>query len=154
MIDRFLGDAVRVLSCLFWSTVLQSGAWLPIHALNYWTTFVSGAHFLTGGVFECDIAYRRQLVAVLCLLYKIRCNIMHPLTGDLPGLYVPVRVTCGAVFAHTVGTLMHSLAAEPRSTCRTFIPLHVSLSNDLANPVLDGVGLAGFKSRANASLLA
>ena len=27
----------RVLSCQFWSTVLQSGARLPIHTLNYWT---------------------------------------------------------------------------------------------------------------------
>ena len=26
MIDRFLGDAFRVLSCQFWSIVLQSGA--------------------------------------------------------------------------------------------------------------------------------
>ena len=34
---------------------------------------VNGASFLTGGVFECDLAYRRS-VAVLCMLYKIRCN--------------------------------------------------------------------------------
>ena len=37
MIDRFLGDAFGVLSCQFWSTVLQSGVRLPIHTLNYWT---------------------------------------------------------------------------------------------------------------------
>ena len=37
---------------------------------------------------------------------------------------------------------------------KTFIPLSVSLWNDLANPVFHGVGLAGFKSRANAFLLA
>ena len=36
---------------------------------------------------------------------------------------------------------------------RTFIPLSVSLLNDLADPVLDGVGLAGCKGRANAFLL-
>ena len=35
-----------------------------------------------------------------------------------------------------------------------FIPLSVSLWNDLADNVLDGVGLAGFKSRANVFLLA
>ena len=29
---------------------------------------VSGARFLTGGVFECDISHRRS-VAVLCMLY-------------------------------------------------------------------------------------
>ena len=31
----------------------------------------------------------------------------------------------------------------------TFVRLSVSLCNDLADPVFDGVGLAGFKSRAN-----
>ena len=44
---------------------------------------LSGARFLTGGVFEDDIAHR-QSVAVLCILYKIRCNPMHPLYGALP----------------------------------------------------------------------
>ena len=34
---------------------------------------VCGARFLTGGVFECDIAHRRS-VAVLRMLNKIRCN--------------------------------------------------------------------------------
>ena len=60
---------------------------------------VSGAQFLTGGVFECDIAHRRS-VAVLCMLYKIRCNPMHPLNGALPGPYVPVWVMHGALVAH------------------------------------------------------
>ena len=39
---------------------------------------VSCARFLTGGVFDCDIAHRRS-VAVLCMLYEIRCNPVHPL---------------------------------------------------------------------------
>ena len=60
---------------------------------------VSGVSFLTGGVFECDLAHSLS-VAVLCMLYKIRCNPMHPLYGDLPVPYVPVRVTRGAVIAH------------------------------------------------------
>ena len=59
---------------------------------------------------------------------------------SLPGPYVTVRVTCGALVAHRYTyapprcrTLQHS---------RNFIPLSVSLWNDLANPVFDGVGLA------------
>ena len=60
---------------------------------------VSGARFLTGGVFECDIAHRRS-VTVICMLYKIRCKAMHPLNAALPGPYVPVRVTRGALVAH------------------------------------------------------
>ena len=84
---------------------------------------VSGARFLTGGVFECDISHRRS-VAVLCMLYKIRCNQVHPLNGAQPGPYVPVRVTRGALVAHRY------TYAPPR--CRTlqysmtFIPFSVS----------------------------
>ena len=48
---------------------------------------VSGARLLTGGVFECNIAHRRS-VAVLCILFKIRCNPMHRLNDALPGPYV------------------------------------------------------------------
>ena len=72
---------------------------------------VSGACFLTGGVFECDLAHRRSVV-VLCMLYKIRCNLMHPLYSALPVPYVPVRVTRGALIAHRY---MRLLAAELRS---------------------------------------
>ena len=60
---------------------------------------VSGAQFLTGGVFQCDISHRRS-VAVLCMLYKIECNQMHPFNDALPGPYVPVRLTKGALVAH------------------------------------------------------
>ena len=73
MTDRFFGDAFGVLSCQCWSIVLQSGARLPIHTLKYWTEQSVVPGFLTGGVFECDISHRRS-VAVLCMLYKIRCN--------------------------------------------------------------------------------
>ena len=77
---------------------------------------------------------------------------MHPLYGALPVPYVPVRVTRGAVIAHRY------TYAPP--SCRTsqyrwtFVPFSVSLWNDLSDPVFDGVGLAGFKSRANTFLLA
>ena len=110
---------------------------------------VSGARFLTGGVFECDISHRRS-VAVLCMFYKIWCNPVHPLNGALPGPYVPALVTRGALVAHR-----YTYAPPPCRTLqysRTFITFSVSLWNDLDNPVLDGVGLAGFKSRANDSL--
>ena len=112
---------------------------------------VSGARFLTGCVFECDTAHRRS-IAVLCMLYKIRCKAMHSLNVALPGPYEPVMVTSGALVTHRYAY------APPRCRTsqynRTFIPLSVSLWNDLSNPVFDGEGLVGFKSRANASLLA
>ena len=79
-------------------------------------------------MFECDLAHRRS-VAVLCMLYKIRCNPKHPLCGALPGPYMPVRVTRASVIAHRF------TYAPPRCKTsqyrRTFIPLSVSLWNDL-----------------------
>ena len=56
---------------------------------------VTSAGFLAGGVSECYLAYRRS-VAELCMLFKIRSNPMHPLSGALPLPYVPARVTRGA----------------------------------------------------------
>ena len=87
---------------------------------------VSGASFFTGGEFECDLAHHRP-VAVLCMLYEIRCNPMHPLYGALP-----VRVTCGFAIAHWYNY------APPRCRTsqyrRTFISLSVSLWIDLSDP--------------------
>ena len=112
---------------------------------------VSGARFLTGGVFECDISHRRS-VAVLCILFKIRCNSVHPFNGAFPGPYVPARVTRRALVAHRYTYAQPSCRTLQYN--RTFISFSVSLWNDLASSVFNGVGLAGFKSRANASLLA
>ena len=39
MVDCYLGGALGVLPCPFWSTVLQYGAWLPKHTLTYWTAY-------------------------------------------------------------------------------------------------------------------
>ena len=70
---------------------------------------VSGAPFLTGGVFERDISHHHS-VAVLCMLYKIRCNPVHPLNGALPGL-----VTHWFTYALP-------LSAEPCSTAGLLFP--------------------------------
>ena len=56
MIDRFLRDASGNLSCQFWSTLLQSGAASADTHIKLLDRAVSGARFLTVGVFECDIA--------------------------------------------------------------------------------------------------
>ena len=112
---------------------------------------VRSAGFLAGGVFDCNLAHLRS-VAELFMLFKIKSNPMYLLSGALPLPNVPAHVTRGALVAHR-----HSFA-PPR--CRTsqyrrsFVPLSVSLWNDLSDPVFDGVGQAGFKSRDNAFLLA
>ena len=92
-------------------------------------------------MFECDLAHLRS-VAVLFMLHKIRCNTMHPLYGALPVPMVAHRYTYAPPRCRT---------SQYR---RTFIPLSVSLWNDLSDPMFHGVGLTGSKSRANAFLLA
>ena len=112
---------------------------------------VSSACFIAGGVLNCDLSHRRS-VAVLCMLYKIRCNPTHPLCGALPVPYAPVRVTRGALITHRLSFAPpHCRTSQYRMT---FILLSVSLWNDLVDPIFDGVGLASFKSRSNAFLLA
>ena len=153
---RVFDDRTLLVSCfcgfvlLIWCTVL-----LVVHGCRY--TFkllyraVSGAWFLTAGAFECDIAHHGSL-AVLHMLYKIRCNPMHPLNGALPGLYVPVRVTRGALVAHQFTSA--SPCCRTLQYHKTYVPFSVPLWNNRADPIFDDVGLVGFKSWANAFLLA
>ena len=56
MIDSFLGDAFWVLSCRleYCFAIRCSAADTYLKLLD---RVVSGARFLTGGVFECDIAH-------------------------------------------------------------------------------------------------
>ena len=132
IIDRFLGDSFGFcparFGVLFCSVVLgcrytpqttgPCSQWCPVS--NWWCVLV----------WHCSSSIPSQ--AILCMLYKIRCNPVHPLNGALP------------LVAHRYAY------APPR--CRTsqhrvtFIPLSVYLWIDLDNPAFDGVLLAGFKS--------
>ena len=116
---------------LFCSVVL--GCWY----LKLLDCVVSGACFLAGGLLECDLAHHLS-VAVLCMLYKIRCYPMHPLMV----LYRcrmchGVRVTRVALVAHRY--TYAPTRCRTLQYCRTFIPLAVSLWKD---------GPALWKSRA------
>ena len=85
---------------------------------------------------ECNLAHRRS-VAVLCMLFKIKSNPMHHLSGALPLLYVPALVTRCALVAHW------NSFGPPRCRTsqyrRTFVPISVSLWDGLGCPVFDGV---------------
>ena len=70
---------------------------------------------------------------------------MHPLNGYLPCPYVPMWVARCALVPHLYTYALHRCRTSQYS--RTVIHLSVSLRNDLSNPVFDGVGLAGLKSR-------
>ena len=132
MIDCSSGEAFGVLSLPvleYCSAVWCSAA--DTH-LNLLDLVVSGACSLAGGVLNCNLSHHRS-VAVLCMLYKIRCNPMRPLCGTLPVPYVSVRVTRGTLITHRY------TYAPPRCRTsqyrRTFIPLSVSLWNDLVDPI-------------------
>ena len=60
---------------------------------------VSGARFLTDGVFECDISHCRS-VAVLCMLYKIRCASMGYMWCS------------GRTLVHLCTTMLQNLAVQ------------------------------------------
>ena len=75
---------------------------------------------------------------------------MHPLYGALLVSSVPIRITrCDRTSVLLCAALVQNLAVP-----LTFIPLSVSLWNDIGDPIFDGVGLVGFKRRASAFLLA
>ena len=109
MIDRFLGDAFGVCPARFgllFCSVVLCRRYTP----KLLDRIVSDARFLNGDPFECDIAHCRS-VAVLYMLYKIRCNPMQPHYGALPVSCGPGRFTRGALVAHRY-------TYEP-SRCRT-----------------------------------
>ena len=71
-------------------------------------------------------------------------------------LYLDRMYQCGlhAVSWSHIGIIYAPYRCRASQYRRAFVPLSVSRWNDLADSVFDGVGLAGFKSRANAFLLA
>ena len=84
------------------------------------------------------------------MLYKIRCNLMHPWCSTWTVCASVGYTQCsGRTSVYLCTILLQNLTVQ-----QDFVPLLVSLWNDLSNPVFNGVGLDGFKSRANAFLLA
>ena len=137
MIDRFLGDAFWVLSCA---------------NLKLLDCAVSGDRFLTW------VCLSVTLLIVDPWQYCIRSGATRGTL--LTVLYLDRMCQCGfhAMLWSHIGTQISFIGVLP--CCRTsqyrmtFIPHSVSFWSNLANPVFDCVGLTGFKSRANAFLLA
>ena len=85
---------------------------------------VSGAWFLTRGVFECDIEHR-QSVAVLSMLYKIRCNPMHPVNSTWTACASVGYTRCsGCTSVHLCASSLKNLAAVQQDF---YFPLGVPL---------------------------
>ena len=87
---------------------------------------VSGARFLTGGVFEFDRrSSNRRQVAVLCVLYKIKCNPMDSLNGPVPAVCPSVGYTrctgCTSVYLCVVS--LQNLAVSQDCCSPLSVPL-------------------------------
>ena len=111
IIDYFLGDVpVRyfVLLVLEYCSAMWCSA-ADTH-LKLTDAVLSDARFLTGGMLEFA---HRQYVAVLCMMYKIRCNPAHHLYCVYLGRMCKC-VSHPVLWSH-IGTLMSLLAAEPSS---------------------------------------
>ena len=121
----FLGFVLSVLQ--YYSAVWSSSADTHLKLLD---RVVSGASFWTGGVFEFDLTHRRS-AAVLWMLYKNRCNPMHPLYLYLSRM---CRFVLHAVLLSHIGTLMHLLTAESRSTERLLFPYQFLCLTILVTP--------------------
>ena len=73
---------------------------------------------------------------------------MHPLSGALPLQFVPACVN--VVLWLVMDVRLRFLAVELISTAGHFMHFAVSVWNDFNNHVCEDVGLARFKSSANA----
>ena len=109
---------------------------------------VSDASFLTGSVFYCS----SSICGLLCMLYKSRCNLMHPLYGATSTVCPSARYkrNFGPTSVYLCTSSLQNLAL-PHDF---YFSLSVSVECGLAYSEFDGVGLAGFKSSASAFLFA
>ena len=71
---------------------------------------VSSACFLTLGMFRCDLAHCRS-VAALCMLYKIRCDPMHPLWCSTCAVCAITR-GCDRTSIHLFASSLQNLAVQ------------------------------------------
>ena len=151
MIDCFLGDDVGVLSCPFWSTVLHCGARLQITQLQLLEWVDRGAVFLL------RMRLRVTLLIVDLWQYYVCCIISGlTLCTHFMILYQYCMRHYGlheVLWSH-IGIPICVSSLQTSHYRLTFIPLSVSLWNKLADQAFDGVGLVGFKGRANPFLLA
>ena len=93
---------------------------------------------------------RDETLLIVNLLQFCVCSIASCVTRStrLMMLYLESRQYV-PVLSHAVPWSHLCAASLQNLAVRTFVPFSVCLWNDLVDPVCDGVGLAGFKSRAN-----
>ena len=100
--------------------------------------------FLTEGMLECNIAHYRP-VAILCMMFQIRYNPMHPHYFTLRVPYVPARVTrCSLVALGYTYAPPRCRTSHYRWTC---IPLSVFMWNYILVTLYRRCVISGFKEQ-------
>ena len=168
MLSLFCSTRFGVLFCGFRSNILHPlcGA-LPVPFLLLRVNVVPYLFLLCQSGLDV-VPYLRLLCqcGLHVVPYHVPCLPVQVTRGALPVPCLPVRVTRGAlpvpclpvqVTRGVLATHRYSYA-PPRCLIlqchRISIPNWASLCNDLGDSMFDGVGLAGFKSKDNVSLLA
>ena len=100
-------------------------------------------------VVPCNLNNRRS-VAGLCMLYKVRGRVSHPLIACLPAPYRRERLARRAEALNEFA--FESVRCRTNQYSRSFIPAFVDKWNSLGNSVFDGVGIGSFKTLVNRSL--
>ena len=100
-------------------------------------------------VVPCNLSNRRS-VAGLCMLYKVRERVSHPLFACLPDPYTRERLTRRAVALNEF--VFEPVRFRTIQYSRSFIPAFVDKWNGLGDSVFDGVGIGSFKTLVYCSL--
>ena len=110
---------------------------------------VSGAQFLTGVGLSVTLLIVDLLQFFVCCIRPGVTRCIHLMMHYLDRMCSEGNTRCpGLTSVYLCATSLQNLAVP-----QDFCSLSVSLWNYLADPMFDGVRLAGFKSRANAFLL-
>ena len=88
----------------------------------------------------------RRLVAALCMLYKVNSNWNHCLFSQLPSASVRVRHTRAAAVSHPLEFEV-SICRTPLFA-RCFLPVQISVLNDLPYTVFDTGTLDGLREQS------
>ena len=94
----------------------------------------------------CSLSDRRS-VAGLCMLYKVRERVGHPLVAFLPARFQRERLTRRTEALHD--NAFEHVRCRTNQFARSFIPAFVDKWNGLDNSVFAGVGVGSFKSLVN-----
>ena len=128
MIDCFLGDALGVLSCQFWSTVLPFGALLTIHTLDYWTSGQWCQFFDWGRVWVWPHIVALWQYYVCCTRSGVTRYTLFVV------LFLCRMCRWGYTRRSHIGSLMRLLAAEPRSIAGLLFPCQYLCGTILVTP--------------------